>query len=87
MFVEREAGRDIYVGDGALLKRSIADGDSVTLETDGCTVSVREIAQVSPGKYVGTIYGFEPGIRVEFNGLKIDQRIEFSERHILTCSA
>ena len=65
-----------------MITHTISDGDEVTLRSTDQDVLVREVAIVEPGRYSGTIYGFEPSRALERNGLSLDQRVEFSEKQV-----
>jgi len=88
MLTERSPTDSIfYVGNGPKIKRSVSDGDAVTLRLDDQRVLVRDVTQLSPGLFTGTIYGFEPSMTTERKGLKLGQKLEFSECHIFGCTA
>ena len=70
---------------GRRIKSSISDGDEVTLRIDDEDVLVRNVAKTSPGHFSGEVYGFEPSYGIEFGGLKIGDRIEFTENHVISC--
>lgn len=89
MFVDRDPVIGILylsaVVPGKKIKDSIVDGDEVTLKIGDEDVLVRDVAATAPGQYSGVIYGFEPSHSIEFNGLRLEGRVEFSKRHIFSC--
>ena len=88
MLTERSPTDSIfYVGNGPRIKHAVSDGDAVTLRSGDQRILVRDVAQLSPGLFTGTIYGFEPSMTTDYKGLKLGQKLEFSERHIFGCTA
>ncbi len=89
MFDERTKGAGIvFAGNlitGELIKDSIKDGDSVVLRKNGENVLVRDVAKLAGSYFKGTIYGFEPSHSLEYQGLKIDDALEFEEQNIISC--
>lgn len=89
MFTDRDSGVGILfmskVVPGKKIKNSITDGDEVTLKIGDEDILVRDVVAISPGKFSGTVYGFEPSHTVEFSGLKLGQSVEFQERHVISC--
>ena len=89
MFTERPASQSIvFVGNyspGQHLKRSIADGDSVTLRIGEETVHVHNIARVGSDRFKGIVGGFEPSFGVAYKELQLDSEVEFKESHIFGC--
>lgn len=70
---------------GRKIKNSVLDGDEVTLKIGDEDVLVRNVSVTSPGQFFGEIYGFEPSYGVEVAGLRIGDRIEFAEEHVISC--
>lgn len=70
---------------GRKIKSSVSDGDEVTLRIDDEDVLVRNVSRTSPGQFSGDVYGFEPSYGIEFGGLKIGDRIDFTEDHVISC--
>jgi len=89
MFAERREGFGIvFAGHhtpGESLKDKVVDGDSVSLRLGDESVLVRNISSIRPGHYRGVIYGFEPSCTLEHGGLRVDQVVEFDEKHIFGC--
>jgi len=48
-------------------------------------ILVRAIHREGDGTYTGEIYGFEPHHGVQFDRLKLGDRIVFGEEHVFTC--
>ena len=90
MFTERQEGQGIvFVGHhvpGSQIKTSVSAGDSVTLRIGDEHVLVRDIKPIGAGRYKGVIYGFEPSYALEYEGLELEQDLEFDESHIFGCS-
>lgn len=88
MFVERAAEQRIFfVGDKQRLKREIAHGDTVILKAQGRSVLVRHVRMQDPHGFSGEVCGFEPPGVDEHCGVKVGDRVEFSERHVYSCSS
>lgn len=65
----------------------IDDGDNVSLRFSDERVLVRDVSYDDEENiYWGVIYGFEPDIGVEFEGLKIGEEISFREDHVFSCT-
>lgn len=90
MFTKRANGRGItFVGGHTLgrdFKNTIEDGDSVVLHIGKESVLVNNISLL-PNNITGKVYGFEPSFSLEFNGIKIDDEINFNEEHVISCSS
>ena len=67
------------------LHRPVEDGDQVTLKRGDQYILVKSVELTEPGQYSGTIYGFENPMGLESGNLKIDDTIQFTEKHIFTC--
>lgn len=79
----------IFSGDvipGQPIKTTIKEGDSVVLHKNGESVLVRNVQALGGSRFKGTIYGFEPSHAVEYQGLKLDEDIEFEEQNVISCS-
>ena len=91
MFTKRAKGRGItFVGGktpGSDFKNTIEDGDSVVLHIEDESVLVNNISLLPNNNFTGKVYGFEPSFSLEFNGIKIDDVINFNEEHIISCSS
>jgi hypothetical protein len=48
-------------------------------------ILVRAIRHEGDGTYSGEIYGFEPHHGVQFDGLKLGDRVVFREEHVFSC--
>jgi hypothetical protein len=70
---------------GHWVKTTIAEGDRVVLHLGDEQVLVSGVRSIGPNRYRGTIYGFEPSVALEFQGLKLDQEIEFDEDQVHGC--
>ena len=90
MFDERPSDRSpIFVGHhvpGTEIKQSISDGDSVALRIGAEQVLVRNIVQIDPEQYKGQVHGFEPSLGTSFQGITVDEEVEFNESHVFSCS-
>ena len=83
MFTERGPNDVVTYTSGKIIKHTISNGDSLTLRTnDQEDVLVRDVVVLEPGRYIGTIYGFEPSRALEHGGLSMDQQVEFREPHV-----
>jgi len=82
MLTEKGPNDVVFYTSGELIVHTISDGDSLTLRSDDQDVLVRDVVVLEPGRYSATIYGFEPSRATELNGLRLDQRIQFGERHV-----
>jgi hypothetical protein len=86
MLNERPANQRIYyVGSQQLPKHEVAHGDSVTLKTGNQIVLVSRVHAREPYGFSGEIQGFEPSGAEEYAGMKVGERIDFSERNVYTC--
>ena len=89
MFTERESTDGILfmskVVKGKRIKDSINDGDEVTLKIGDETILVRDAVATGAGSFNGTVFGFEPSHSIEFRGLKLQQSVDFLERHVISC--
>lgn len=87
------ANRDANVGitffsavtPGNKIKSEIRDGDEVTLKIGDEDILIKSVVTLSPGRYVGTVFGFEPSYSVEFGGIQIGDNVEFDEMHVFGC--
>lgn len=90
MFTKRKEGSGIiFSGNhtpGQILKNNVENGDSVVLRIGDESVLVKDVKHQSGQVFRGVVYGFEPSYAVEFQGLKIDDSVEFDEEHIVSCS-
>lgn len=90
MFIKRTNGRGvIFASDltpGQAFKDTIENGDSVVLHVGNESVLVNNISILSNNKIRGTVHGFEPSCGLEFNGIKLDDEIDFSEENVISCS-
>ena len=90
MFAKRKNGMSVtFVGGythGQEFKNTIKNGDSVVLHIDDESIRVKNI-ELSSNTITGTVYGFEPGVTLEFNGIKIGDEIMFNEDNIFSCSS
>lgn len=83
MFAERGPDDVVMYTSGKIIEHTISHGDSLTLRTnDQEDVLVRDVVVLEPGRYMGTICGFEPSRALEHGGLSMDQEIEFREPHV-----
>ena len=91
MFTKRANGRSItFVGShspGREFKNSIEDGDSVVLHIGHESVLVNNISLLPNNGITGIVYGFEPSVALEFNGIKIGDIVNFKEEHVISCSS
>lgn len=90
MFRERQTGMGIFFsGDshrGATIENYVENGDKVILKVGTESVLVKDVETLDNGKYRGIVYGFEPSFAQEFQGIAIDQSVDFEERNIISCS-
>jgi hypothetical protein len=82
MFTERGSNDAVLYTSGKIIDHTISNGDSLTLRSTDQYVLVRDVIALEPGRYKGTIYGFEPSRALEHNGLLMDQQVEFREPHV-----
>lgn len=64
----------------------VKDGDSVVLHKNGENVLVRSVQSLGRSRFKGTIYGFEPSHTLEYQGLRLDEEVEFEEQNIISGS-
>jgi len=90
MFTKRSNGRGIIFTSshvpGKEFKNTIENGDEVVLHINNESVLVNNICILENNKIQGTVYGFEPSFALEFSGIKIDDEVNFTEEHIISCS-
>jgi len=55
---------------------------SVTLRKGDERVLVRALQHQPGGSFIGEIYGFEPSVDIQFEGLRVGDQIAFDEAHI-----
>ena len=89
-FATRDAGAAPVVaqdvGLGHLLSpHDVDDAKHAELRLGDEAVLVGRIRREGDGAYSGEIYSFEPHHGLEFEGLKIGERIAFGEEHVFTC--
>ncbi|HDL01404.1 MAG TPA: hypothetical protein ENH23_04145 [candidate division Zixibacteria bacterium] len=91
MFTKRKSSMGIsYFGahtPGKEFKNSIENGDTITLHIEKESVYVKNILRLSDNNFSGKVLGFEPSFSLEFNGVKIGDKVNFNEEHIITCSS
>ena len=91
MFTQRKENvRIIFVGHhvpGQLIKQTVEDGDSVVLRIGNESVLVKDVQALGKSRFKGKVYGFEPSFALEYQGLKVDDEVEFEEKHIISCSS
>ena len=88
MFSYRDPARKImYIGNPMNMKSSVANGDAVTLKRENTDVYVINTQNLGDGKYLGTIYGFEPPHLTNFKELSLNDFVEFDEGQIFSCSS
>jgi len=91
MFKERAEGKGIIFTNnhtaGQKLKDTIEDGDNIILHIEGEQVLVKNVTLQSNNNYSGVVYGFEPSFSLEFNGLKIEDEVNFSSEYVISCSS
>jgi hypothetical protein len=89
VFTERPQGHGIvFVGHhepGTPIKMSISAGDTATLRIGEEHILIRNIEPVGSGRYKGIVYGFEPSFGLEYEGLKLEQEVQFSESQVFGC--
>ena len=83
MFTVRGPNETIFYTGGTLVRHTIVEDDDLTLRTGDQDVLVRNVTILGPDHYSGTIYGFEPSKTLVYNGLQLEQRIEFYEKIFL----
>jgi hypothetical protein len=89
MFQERTIHGILFIGDtlpGNKIKNKLVAGDSVTLEIKDQRVFVKNVLPSSCGKYTGRISGFDPSDADCYEGLRIDQAIEFFQKNIFSAT-
>lgn len=90
MFDERNRNVGIiFVGShvpGQPIRDEVKDGDSVVLHLSGERVLVRDVKHFGNSRFKGVINGFEPSFALEHQGLKVEQKVQFGERNIFSCS-
>lgn len=72
---------------GRNLKTSVENGDSVTLRAGEQHVLIQNVASLGDGQYCGVISGFEPSFKLEHEGLKMEQKVEFKAENIFSCTS
>lgn len=77
----------MYIGNPMNMKSSVANGDAVTLKRENTDVYVINTQNLGNGKYLGTIYGFEPPHLTNFKELSLNDFVEFDEGQIFSCSS
>ena len=88
MFTEREDGKSIiFVRSGPRLKDSVNDGDQVVLKVDSESVIINDVKALDNNKYEGTVSGFEPSYSEQFKNISIGDLVEFTSKHIISCSS
>ena len=85
MFEKRGENVGIFKVGNAPRSTEIEDGDTVTLLIGAESVHVGEVTTTGKGTYSGNIHGFSPSHAVEFQGLKLGQRVDFSIENVFTC--
>lgn len=75
---------DIGLGQ-PLPPHEVGDAAHAELRLDGEAVLVGRIRPEGDGTFSGEIYGFEPHHGLEFEGLRIGERIAFREEHVFAC--
>jgi hypothetical protein len=76
--------QDVGLGQ-PLAPRKIEDASHAQLRLRDEAVLVGRIRHEGDGTYSGEIYSFEPHHGVEFQGLKLGERIAFREEHVFSC--
>jgi hypothetical protein len=69
------------------MKHEIAHGDSVTLKLGDQFVAIRNVRLKQPYGYTGEVVGFDPSGAEEHAGVKVGERVEFSELQVYGCSS
>ncbi len=91
MFTKRKSSISItFFGaniPGQKFKNTIENGDSATLHIEKEAVYVKNIVRLPDNSFSGRVFGFEPSFSLEFNGIKIGDKTNFNEEHIITCSS
>jgi hypothetical protein len=67
---------------GQAAKAEIEAGDSVTLHIGSERVLVNEVEVFGNGKFRGRIHGFEPSHRVDYEGHKLEDLVDFEHLHV-----
>lgn len=89
MFDERRNSGIIFVGSyvpGQPFKSRVKGGDSFVLHLNEQQVLVRNITNLGDSRFKGVIYGFEPSFALEYQGIMVDQEVEFEKICIIPCS-
>lgn len=90
MFDKRNKGiSTIFVGNyvsGQPMRDAVSNGDDVVLHMEGESILVKNVKALGASRFKGTIYGFEPSHVIEYQGMKLDDEVEFEEQHIISCS-
>jgi len=72
---------------GLPLKETIMNGDSVILHIGSEQVLVQDVQILGGSQIKGRVHGFEPSFALEYQGLKIDDEVEFREANVFSCSS
>ena len=72
---------------GQQFKASVDNGDSVTLKVGEQHVLIRNVLSLGSGRFCGVISGFEPSFKVEHEGMRVEQKIEFENENIFSCTS
>lgn len=90
MFDKRDQGIGIiFVGNvvpGERIRDTVRNRDSIVLHKNGENVLIRSVQSLGDLKFKGVIYGFEPSHELEYQGLRVDDEVEFEEQQIISCS-
>lgn len=65
-----------------LTERNLADAKTVTLRKEKELVLAHSVQRQPDGSFIGEIYGFEPSVDIQFEGMRIGDSIAFEEAHV-----
>ena len=90
MFTDRKVGLGIFYennNQNTPIKNTIENGDQVVLHIGEESVLVKAVQVLGDSSYSGKVYGFEPSFSPEFEGINIEDEVNFKEKHIISCSS
>lgn len=68
-----------------LKNADLSNAKDAVLHKGSERVLVRDIVREADGQFSAEIYGFEPSYQLDFEGMKVGERIVFRDEHVFSC--
>lgn len=64
-------------------KNTVENNDLVVLRIGNESVFIKDVNKLGSSSYSGTVFGFEPSFSTEIEGIKLNDKVDFEEKHIV----